>query len=171
MRSPPRHRPHYSSFFYVFIYGLSCHIWTPVTVYFWAASHNAATLTTDHTTLLTTLGFFSFFFFLFFNLTFMPDLDPSYSVLLGSQPECGHLTTDHTTLLAVEVAVPIVVVAIVAGLFLALYVIPKFRLYRQTKKERDRGVRTEEDELDKLQFEKVQSMELRTVAGNYVVQL
>lgn len=99
-------------------------------------------------------------------------LDPSYSVLLG-EPECDSDTQlssgKSSSMLAVIIAVPVVVVSvIVITAVIVLFVIPKAKLYQRVKSEKKK---LKDNEMDNITVEKVESMEVNTVAGNFVVKM
>lgn len=104
-------------------------------------------------------------------------MDPSYSVLVG-EPECNYLKSDNNSVvLAVAIAVPIVVVAIIA-IISAVYFYPKAKLWMRIRSERrnvgsNLGSGSESgggSEMREVNIEKMGKMEVNTVAGNYSVQ-
>lgn len=106
-------------------------------------------------------------------------MDPSYSVLLGDKTTgCGSSVesiskSNKNTLLAVEIAVPIVVVGVAAALVAWFFVVPKAKTKYQVWKQNKRGIGTDPsygEGMDDLHFEKVQPRDVHTAAGKFTME-
>lgn len=122
---------------------------------------------------------------IFVILTTIADIDPSFSVLLGSDPsDVCKSEIPKGTHSGISNLVWICVFTILGGLLiigLAIYFIyPRYVLWKQLKKNEEyhqkvgsisKSVESKQEEMDDLKFEKRGNMEVHTAAGTFSVVL